>query len=85
MPAQILATADTAASSLDITVTSTLAVCLKEVSGPRCQVSILLKDDAGNYNQIGALTGSSPATVISAPGVYRFTRLAGASCGVFSG
>lgn len=85
MPTQILATGSTAASSSDVVVTSTLAVSLKGVVGGQAVVTIALKDDAGAYQEIGALTASSPATVISAPGTYRFTRRAGETCGVFSG
>lgn len=85
MAAQILATADTAASSPDVVVTSSLVVALKGVTGGEAVVTISVKDDAGTYQNIGSLTSHSPSTVISAPGTYRFTRKAGATCGVFSG
>jgi len=84
--AQILSTASTAADSADITVVAgtPLTVCLKgSVAG--AEVIVSLKDDASAYNQVRRLTHLSPATCISAPGTYRFTRVAGAACGVFSG
>ncbi len=64
MPAQILATGSTAASSADVAVTSTLAVALRGLVGGKATVTISLKDEAGNYHEIGALTASSPAPVI---------------------
>lgn len=84
--AEILATASTAASSSDITITASapLAVALKgyEVGA---MVHYYLKDDAGAYNYGGTLNSQNPARQITAPGLYRFTRVAGISCGVYSG
>lgn len=89
MPTQILATAATDASSGDVTVTGTLAVALKGVdAGPPdsgALVRIELKDDAGTYTVIGKITSADPSAVITAPGTYRFSRVGGAKCGVFSG
>lgn len=91
MATQILAAGTTAADSSDVAVVAgtPLTVCLKDAAGPdvlgSAVVNILLKDDAGQYFRIGSLTGTSPAIVIDAPGTYRFSRLAGVSCGVFSG
>jgi hypothetical protein len=85
MATQILATASTAADSADIAVTTDTPFSLKGVTGGEAYVTILLKDDAAAYNIVGSLTSHAPATVISAPGTYRFTRRAGATCGVFSG
>lgn len=87
MATEILATASTAANSTDQTVVAGTPVTysLKGVADGQARVVILLKDDAAAYNVIGELTSHRPSTLISAPGVYRFTRIAGATCGVFSG
>lgn len=91
MPTERLAVGTTAADSADVTVAEgeTLTVCLKDAAGPLvapgARVDILLKDDAGQYFLVGGLTSARSATVIAAPGTYRFSRLAGTSCGVFSG
>lgn len=89
MPTQILSTAATDADSSDVTVAngSTLTVALKGAGGhvpAGSRVNILLKDDAGVYHFIDRLDEISKAKVIG-PGTYRFTRIAGGSCGVFSG
>lgn len=68
----ILSTASTAADSSDITLTTDTIVGLK------------LKDDGGAYNVIGKLTSEAPAKILAA-GIYRFTRVAGVSCGVYQG
>jgi len=83
MATLILATGSTVASSSPLTVTSAIAVSLKGVTGADADVNIELQDDAGSYVQVGELNSSQPATMIVAPGVYRFTRTAG-TCGVFS-
>lgn len=87
MPTQILATASTAANSADIVVAdgASLTVGLKGVADTKARVLIFLKDDGGGYNGVGELSALRPATVIAAPGTFRFTRIAGAACGVFSG
>lgn len=89
MPANILATGTNSTPSSDVTVTSTLAVALKGVdAGPPdagAAVDIELKDDAGAYSKVGRLTSADPSAVIMAPGTYRFTRVGGVKCGVFSG
>jgi hypothetical protein len=91
MATEILAVGTTAANSSDVVVAagSELTVSLKAAAGPRVLpgafVHILLKDDAGQYFRIGHLNGAKPALVLAAAGTYRFSRLAGASCGVFSG
>jgi hypothetical protein len=81
----------TSASSSDLVVAAgtPVAVSLKNTAAPvpiTAKVLIELKDDAGVYYAIGYLTGewNKHATLISAPGTYRFTRVAGAACGVFS-
>lgn len=88
MASQILAVGDTATDSPDVVVTSDgLTVALKGAAGPHvdssASVSILLKDDAGEYFQIDVLDRFQPALFISAPGTYRFRRTDG-NCGVFS-
>lgn len=91
MPTQILATGTTAADSSDVVVAAgtPLTVCLKDAAGPvleaAAEVLIELKDDAGQYFRVDVLNGSQPALVIVGAGTYRFSRIAGASCGVFSG
>lgn len=84
--AEIIATASTAANSSDVVVAAgtPLAVGLKG-QAVGALVRIYLKDDAAAYNLAGELTSQNPNTLISAPGTYRFTRVAGVSCGVFSG
>lgn len=85
--AEILATGSTAANSTDQTVAAGTPVTygLKGFATAEARVRILLKDDAGAYLDVGELTPYRASTVISAPGTYRFTRVAGATCGVFSG
>ncbi len=91
MPTQILATGTTAADSSDVVVAAgaQLTVCLKDAAGPNVvtgsRVEVKLKDDAGQYYKIDTLTPVKPAVVLAAAGTYRFSRIAGGSCGVFSG
>lgn len=88
--ANIITTGTTAVDSADVVVTTTpLTVCLKDAAGPviagGALVYILLKDDTGQYFQFAQLDRSQPALVLSGAGTYRFSRVAGTSCGVFSG
>ncbi|TCP87282.1 hypothetical protein C8J31_105144 [Rhizobium sp. PP-CC-2G-626] len=85
MATQLLATGSTAANSADVVVASgsSLTVGLKGADA-LAQVFISLKDDAGGYQRVGSLSGLEAATCISAPGTYRFSRVAGGTCGVFS-
>lgn len=83
---EILPVADTAENSGDVTVVAgePITVALKgAVIG--ALVYIGLKDDAGTYQNIGRLEqiGGSNVVTISGPGTYRFSRRAGAACGVF--
>jgi len=90
MATEILAVGTTASNSSDVVVQDgeSLTVCLKDVAGPNVAggalVHVLLKDDAGQYFRIDALASGKIALVIVAPGTYRFSRVAGVSCGVFS-
>ena len=90
MATEILAINTTAADSGDVVVAAgaPLTVCLKDAAGPRLAanalVHILLKDDAGQYFRVGQLSTEQPALIIDGAGAYRFSRVAGASCGVFS-
>ncbi|MDX8495882.1 hypothetical protein RFN29_30520 [Mesorhizobium sp. VK22B] len=87
MATQILATGSTQADSADVTVAAgaPITVGLKGVTDQNAIVLISLKDDAAAYNQTGGrLTSGEPVLMISAPGTYRFSRVAGAACGVFS-
>lgn len=81
---QILATNNTAADSADVPVTAATTVSLKGVTDSKASVIIKLKDDGGAYVPVGSLSSSLPCVLIVAPGTYRFTRVAGATCGVFS-
>jgi hypothetical protein len=89
MPTQILAVGTTAANSGDVVVDSgaALTVGLKDAAGPVVNplalVHVTLKDDVGEYFRVEELTAATPALVLS-PGTWRFSRVAGASCGVFS-
>ena len=80
---QILATNTTAADSSDITLTTDTIVGLKGAA-IGSEVIVKLMDDGGAYNVIGKLTSEEPAKVLAA-GIYRFTRVSGASCGVYQG
>lgn len=90
MATEILATGTASANSADVVVASgtQLTVCLKDASGPwissGARVEIQLKADTGEYFTVGSLDYAQPATVITASGTYRFARLDGSSCGVFS-
>lgn len=95
MATEILAVGTTAANSADLVIADgdVVGVCLK---GPPqsstfypqpSTVYVELKDDGGNYVLVGALTSASNASMAAAltvPGTYRFTRVAGSNCGVFS-
>ncbi|MDN2581648.1 hypothetical protein [Aquibium sp. ELW1220] len=87
MPTEILATAATADDSADVVVADgdSLTVALKGMTDDTARVLVLLKDDAGAYNGVTELTAYDKAKVLAAPGTYRFTRVAGGTCGVFSG
>lgn len=91
MATQILAVANTAADSSDVTVTAgtPLTVALKDADGPDvpsgAKVQILLKDDGGKYFHVDYLIAPHKASlVIYGPGTYRFSRPAGVTVGVFS-
>lgn len=90
MATEILAVGTSAANSSDVVVATgnQLTVCLKDAAGPvvggGAVVHILAKDDAGQYFRVDTLATSKPALVITGAGTYRFSRLAGTSCGVFS-
>jgi len=83
---EILPVADTAADSADVPVVAgePITVALKGAA-IGALVYIGLKDDAGAYQIIGRLEqiGGGNVVTISGPGTYRFSRLAGAACGVF--
>lgn len=84
MAIELLAVGSTAANSSDLVVTSTVTVGIKGALTSQAHVRITLKDDAGGYTDVGELTPFRPALAITAPGTYRFTRVAGETCGVFS-
>jgi hypothetical protein len=92
--AELIPTGTGAANSADIEVTidAPITVCLKDAAAPDlpgdCQVDITIKDDDGQYFQIGSLTNDSVqsrALVLTGPGTYRLSRTADSqSCGAFS-
>lgn len=82
MPTSILSTGTTAATSSDVTLTADTLVALKSAAAG-AQVNITLKDDAGAYHLVDDLTKEKPSGILPA-GTYQFTRVAGASCGVYS-
>lgn len=85
MATELLATGSTAANSSELTVAAgtPVTVSIKGDTAP-VEVGIFLKDDAGAFKKVGSLTSDRPAICISAPGVYRFTRVVNQTCGVFS-
>jgi hypothetical protein len=86
MATELLAVGSTAANSADLVVASgsTVTVGMKGATSGEARVRVQLKDDAGAYIDVSELTPFRPATAITAPGTYRFARVAGATCGVFS-
>ena len=84
MATEILATGSTAANSTDVVISSATTVALKGLVDSTAQVIIKLKDDAAAYNVVGELSAEESAKLLVAPGTYRFTRVAGGTCGVFS-
>lgn len=89
MATQLLDAGSSAASSEDLVVENgtPVTVALNDtdgIVGLGSAVAIQIKDPDGVYFEIGRLTESNPCTVIAAAGTYRFTRIKGDSCGVFS-
>jgi hypothetical protein len=80
--AEILATDVTDASSSDITLTAAFTLVALKAAATDAKVFVEAKDDESNYNVIDTLTSSYLSRLLP-PGVYRFRRPAGASCGVF--
>ena len=85
--AVLLAVGTTALSSSDFTLTGeTSTLFLVNTTSPLnegAQAVIEMKSTAGQYYVVGALSATrNPALAITAPGTYRVTRYAGASCGV---
>ena len=88
MATELIATGSSEASSSDVVVPdgTPVTISLKGATGPSARVLIELKDDEAGYNLIGEITSLQPnAVVLARPGTYRMTRVAGATCGVFSG
>ena len=81
---QILASGSTGLDSSDVTVTSALTVGLKGTIDQNARCIVSLKDDGNAYNVVDELNCTKPAIVIQGPGVYRFTRVAGSTFGVYS-
>lgn len=78
----ILSTDSTEASSIDTTFTTDTLVSLKGATDG-AYVVVELKDDGAAYNKVATLTRSQPAGILPA-GTYKFSRRAGAACGVYS-
>lgn len=91
MATEVLAVGTSAANSSDVTIAEgeQLTVCLKDAAGTRvgngAKVEIQLKDDDNEYFAVDTLHSGKVAVVIAGAGTYRFSRIAGVSCGVFSG
>lgn len=86
MPTNLISTGITAATSDDVVLADGEAIVFSLKSAAQeAEVHIDIKDDAGAYHSVGRLTSSDPAKAITGPGTYRARRIAGASCGVFSG
>lgn len=88
MPTERLAVGTDGEDSADFTVAANeeATVCLKDAEGPVVsgRVDIMLKDDDGQYFTVDSLTAQQPALVLTA-GTWKFRRVQGGSCGVFSG
>lgn len=83
--AALLATGTTAASSADFTLTgesSTLFLVSTAGLPSGSSASIEIKSAAGVYYPVGALSTGTPLRVLSGPGTYRVSRVAGPNCGV---
>lgn len=80
--ANVLTTASSDASSSDQAITSDTVYGLKGAT-TGAKVKIELKDDGGLYVLVGYLTPEESAKVLS-PGTWRFTRIGGPTCGVYS-
>lgn len=86
MATNILSVGTSTLDSSDVTIAAggTLTVALKSPAvGARVMIS--LKDDAAAYQSVGELSNNVRSLVIVGAGTYRFSRMGGASCGVFSG
>lgn len=90
MATEILAVGTDAANSSDVVVAAgtPLTVALKDAAAPLgagARVEIKIKDDDGEYFYVESLISPQKSSlVIYGAGTYRFSRLAGTSCGVFS-
>ena len=83
--AALLAVGTSAASSADFTLTgetSSLFLVNTAALESGSAVNVEVKSAAGVYFAIGSLTVATPIQVLSAPGTFRVSRLAGASVGV---
>ena len=82
MATERLATGSTVTSSSEFTLTADTLVSLKGATAGS-KLDVLLKDDAGAFTVIGALTQDKPGGIFAA-GTYRLDRPAGSTCGAFS-
>jgi hypothetical protein len=83
--AALLATGTTAAQSADFTLageSSTLFLVSTASVLPQSSCDIQIKGANLVYQTIGTLTTATPCLVLSAPGTYRVSRLAGPDVGV---
>ena len=91
MATEVLAIGTTAANSSDIVIAagSQVVLALKDAAGPAITsggyVKIQMKADSGEYFDIDELTAQRAALVVVGAGTFRVSRVAGGSCGVFSG
>lgn len=83
---QLIASGNSVASSSDFTLAAgEIATVSLKGAEDGARADIELKDDGGGYTSVGLMTNAKPAWSISSPGVYRVSRRAGATCGVFRG
>lgn len=82
MATNVLTTGTDSTPSSEVVVTSDTLFSLKAaVSGAK--VTVEVKNDGGTFDVLGTLTQEDPAGILPA-GTYRFTRVGGVTCGVFS-
>jgi hypothetical protein len=84
--ANLITTGTTAATSADIVLADGASILISLKSpADGAEVHIDLKDDASVWQSMGRILASDPAKTVYGPGTFRARRIAGASCGVFSG
>ena len=83
--AALIASGAIDATSADFTLTgesSTVFLVAAASLIPAAVANVQIKSAAGVYHTIGTLTDTNPAAVLSGPGTYRVSKLAGSTFGV---